>query len=133
MYERLDLAVAGGETISLLDRNVVQPPPGAPVDVEEDADDAAAEDEEGEAGRVALPFGRADDLGRRARREGHQQAPAAVPGAREGRARFGHRDRAGDGGRDGARRLGLAVSGHPLLRAGGRRRRRSRRGSRRRS
>jgi hypothetical protein len=31
MYERLDLAVAGGQTISLLDRNVVQPPP---VDVE---------------------------------------------------------------------------------------------------
>jgi len=40
MYERLDLAVEGGETVSLLDRNVVRPPPGAPVDVEEDADDA---------------------------------------------------------------------------------------------
>jgi TonB family protein len=49
MYERLDLAVKGGETISLLDRNVVQPPPGAPVDVEEDADDAAAEEEDVEA------------------------------------------------------------------------------------
>ena len=51
MYERLDLAVAGEETISLLDRNVVQPPPGAPVDVEEDADDAAAD--EGEEGKAA--------------------------------------------------------------------------------
>jgi TonB family protein len=37
MYERLDL-VTGGETVSLLDRNVVQPPPGSTVDVEEDAD-----------------------------------------------------------------------------------------------
>lgn len=46
MYERLDLAAEGGETISLLDRNVVHPPPGAAVDVEEDADDAAAEETE---------------------------------------------------------------------------------------
>ena len=46
MYERLDLAV-GGETVSLLDRNVVQPPPGSNVDIEEDADGSngdAAED-----------------------------------------------------------------------------------------
>jgi protein TonB len=49
MYERLDLAVKGGETVSLLDRNVVQPPPGATVDVEEDADDAAPEGDETEA------------------------------------------------------------------------------------
>ena len=50
MYERLDLAV-GGETVSLLDRNVVQPPPGSTVDVEEDADGSngdAAEDATGE-------------------------------------------------------------------------------------
>ncbi|MDT5268796.1 MAG: hypothetical protein QOH49_982 [Acidobacteriota bacterium] len=39
MYDKLDLVV-GGETISLLDRNVMQPPPGSSVDVEEDADDA---------------------------------------------------------------------------------------------
>jgi TonB family protein len=50
MYERLDLAVEGGETVSLLDRNVVQPPPGAAVDVEEDADDAAAEETEAAEG-----------------------------------------------------------------------------------
>lgn len=37
MYERLDLVV-GGETTSLLDRNVSQTPPGSDVDVEEDAD-----------------------------------------------------------------------------------------------
>ena len=49
MYERLDLAVAGAGTVSLLDRNVVQPPPGAPVDVEEDADDAAEEGDDGGA------------------------------------------------------------------------------------
>jgi TonB family protein len=55
MYERLDLAVKGGETVSLLDRNVAQPSPGAPVDVEEDADDAATEDEEGEAEDALSP------------------------------------------------------------------------------
>ena len=51
MYERLDLAV-GTETTSLLDRNVVQPPPGSPVDVEEDADGSngdTPEDATGEA------------------------------------------------------------------------------------
>ncbi len=50
MYERLDLAVEGGETVSLLDRNVVQGPVGTPVDVEEDADDAAAEETEATEG-----------------------------------------------------------------------------------
>jgi TonB family protein len=43
MYERLDLVV-GGETTSLLDRNVVQPAAGSPVDVEEDADGSSEED-----------------------------------------------------------------------------------------
>ncbi|HEX8149480.1 MAG TPA: cytochrome c oxidase assembly factor Coa1 family protein [Pyrinomonadaceae bacterium] len=46
MYERLDLA-AGGETTSLLDRNVVQPPPGSEVDVEEDADGSNGDAAEG--------------------------------------------------------------------------------------
>ncbi|HEX8284367.1 MAG TPA: cytochrome c oxidase assembly factor Coa1 family protein [Pyrinomonadaceae bacterium] len=55
MYERLDLAVEGGETVSLLDRNVVHPPPGTPVDVEEDADDALAEPEEGEPSESPSP------------------------------------------------------------------------------
>ncbi|HEX8502126.1 MAG TPA: cytochrome c oxidase assembly factor Coa1 family protein [Pyrinomonadaceae bacterium] len=49
MYEKLDLAVEGGETVSLLDRNVARPAAGAPVDVEEDADDEMPEAEEGGA------------------------------------------------------------------------------------
>ena len=51
MYQKLDLVV-GGETVSLLDRNVVQPPPGSSVDVEEDADGSpgtAADDTSEEA------------------------------------------------------------------------------------
>ena len=49
MYEKLDL-VTGGETVSLLDRNVVQPPPGSEVDVESDADGSNGSSEEaGEA------------------------------------------------------------------------------------
>jgi TonB family protein len=55
MYERLDLA-AGGETVSLLDRNVVQPPTGSEVDVEEDADGSngdASEEAANEAGEGA--------------------------------------------------------------------------------
>ena len=45
MFERLDLVPEGEGTISLLDRNVVQPPAGAPVDVEEDADGSVTEDD----------------------------------------------------------------------------------------
>jgi TonB family protein len=44
MYEKLDLVV-GGETVSLLDRNVAQPP-GSGVDVEEDADGSNGSTEE---------------------------------------------------------------------------------------
>lgn len=54
MYEKLDLVV-GGETVSLLDRNVVQTPPGSNVDVEEDADDASEETPEGTAQVTAPP------------------------------------------------------------------------------
>ncbi len=50
MYERLDLVTSTGLTFSLLDRNVVQGPVGTPVDVEEDADDAAAEETEATGG-----------------------------------------------------------------------------------
>lgn len=49
MYERLDLA-ANGETVSLLDRNVVQPPTGSTVDVEEDADGSAGDADADEPG-----------------------------------------------------------------------------------
>ena len=51
MYERLDLVV-GSETTSLLDRNVVQPPPGSGVDVEEDADGSNGDAAEGTAGEA---------------------------------------------------------------------------------
>jgi TonB family protein len=71
MYERLDLVV-GGETVSLLDRNVLRPPPGSPVDVEEDADGSYGSTEE-------APEGASDDAG-----GGKQDVPgyegqAAVP------------------------------------------------------
>lgn len=44
-YEKLELAVEGGDRVSLLERGDVeeQPVPGSTVDVEEDADDAAEE------------------------------------------------------------------------------------------
>ena len=44
MYERLDLAV-GGETVSLLDRNVALPP-GSEVEVEQDSDSSGSEADE---------------------------------------------------------------------------------------
>jgi len=46
MYQKLDLVV-GGETVSLLDRNVALPGLGSEVDVEKDADDGTDESEEG--------------------------------------------------------------------------------------
>lgn len=56
MYERLDLSTAGGETVSLLDRNVALPGIGAPVGAEGDTDveggaggDASTTDDEGDA------------------------------------------------------------------------------------
>lgn len=52
MYQKLDLVVSGGETISLLDRNVVQTPPGSNVDVEQDADDASEDTPEDASGAV---------------------------------------------------------------------------------
>ena len=44
-YEKLELAVEGGDRISLLERDAAEEPPvpGSTVDVEEDADDAAEE------------------------------------------------------------------------------------------
>jgi len=54
MYERLDLA-AGGETVSLLDRNVSLP--GSNVDVEEDADGSSDEDAAEASGDATTPGG----------------------------------------------------------------------------
>jgi TonB family protein len=53
MFETLDLEVAGGGTVSLLDRNVLQPPAGTPEadETDADADDDTTDDE----GDVAPP------------------------------------------------------------------------------
>jgi TonB family protein len=53
MYEQLDLAV-NGQTVSLLDRNVVQPSPGSTVDVEEDADGSSGDTAEDASGDEAV-------------------------------------------------------------------------------
>ena len=47
MFEKLDLAVAGGGTVSLLDRNVVQPPGATEGDDADAGEDDAANDDEG--------------------------------------------------------------------------------------
>ena len=47
-YEKLDLEVEGGETVSLLESGFGQTPPGSSVDVEEDADDASEDAEKSE-------------------------------------------------------------------------------------
>jgi TonB family protein len=54
MYQKLDLVV-GGETTSLLDRNVALPGAGSSVDVEEDADGSAPEDAHEGASDVEEP------------------------------------------------------------------------------
>jgi TonB family protein len=58
MYQKLDLVV-GGETVSLLDRNVALP--GSSVDVEEDADGSAPEDAHEGAADVEAPPPPAED------------------------------------------------------------------------
>ncbi|MFL6255876.1 MAG: cytochrome c oxidase assembly factor Coa1 family protein [Pyrinomonadaceae bacterium] len=73
MYEKLDL-VSGGQTISLLDRNVAQPPPGAPVDVEQDADGSSEDTSEGAAGDVDEVPPPAPPLGE----SGQTDAPSGV-------------------------------------------------------
>ena len=67
MYERLDLVV-GGETVSLLDRNVVQPP-GSNVDVEEDADGS-----DGDASEEA-----SDDAGEETTASDDEEQTAVAP------------------------------------------------------
>jgi TonB family protein len=54
MYQKLDLVV-GGETTSLLDRNVALPGAGSSVDIEEDADGSAPEDAREGAADVEPP------------------------------------------------------------------------------
>jgi TonB family protein len=118
MYEKLDL-VAGGETVSLLDRNVVQPPAGSAVDVEKDADDAAEDSEEAEPGAPAeapTPDERTIDAGMLDAKAVSKPEPAYPPVAKA----------AGASGAVTVRVVvdetghvvsAAAVSGHPLLRA----------------
>jgi TonB family protein len=54
-YERLDLEAEGEAPVSLIDRSREQISLGTPVDVEEDADDAAPEAEEGEVDATPAP------------------------------------------------------------------------------
>src|SRR5215204_136692 len=67
MYELLDLD-ANGETVSLLDRNVVQPPPGSEVDIEEDADGSG-----GDASEAA-----SEDAGEETATDGDSSPPGLV-------------------------------------------------------
>lgn len=54
-YERLDLETEGEAPVSLIDRGRGQTPLGTPVDVEEDADDAAPESEGPEVDATPAP------------------------------------------------------------------------------
>lgn len=116
MYERLDLAVAGGETVSLLDRNVVQTPPGTPVDVEEDADDGADESEAGGDNNATDPLAGISVTGAEIDDKAlSKPAPPYPPAARAARASGNVRvlvlvDESGKVS------MTKAISGHPLLR-----------------
>ncbi len=117
MYERLDLA-AGGETVSLLDRNVVQPPTGSTVDVEEDADGSngdAPEDATGEEADAAED-GQSVSGGVLNGKAVSRPQPPYPPAARAARAQGAVVVQVTvdeTGGVTSAK----AVSGHPLLRA----------------
>lgn len=115
MYERLDLA-AGGKTVSLLDRNVVQTPPGSTVDVEEDADDGASESEAGDGEAILDPEtgvnvvgGMLDDKAL------SKPAPPYPPAARAARAAGTVRVLVMVDG-SGKVTQAHAITGHPLLR-----------------
>src|SRR5687768_4101327 len=115
MYERLDLAVAGSETVSLLDRNVVQPPPGQPVDVEEDADDAVDVDE-GETVETPPPAGgKTISAGVLDAKAVSKPQPPYPPLAKAARA-FGTVNVQVTVDETGKVVSASAVSGHPLLR-----------------
>jgi TonB family protein len=115
MFERLDLAVAGAETTSLLDRNVVQPPPVTP-EVESDADGEAAGDEGDDSpppDTAAGPVISGGVLDAKAASKPEPSYPAAAKAARAAgtvvvRVTV---DESGDVV------SADAVSGHPLLRA----------------
>ena len=125
MYERLDLAV-GGETVSLLDRNVslphlnVEQPPGSTVDVEEDAD-GTGEDTTGEttdgnenAQAGAAADGRAISAGVLNEKATSKPQPAYPPLAKAARAQ-GTVTVQVTVDETGSVTSARAVAGHPLL------------------
>lgn len=115
MYERLDLA-AGGETVSLLDRNVAQTPPGSTVDVEEDADDAANESEAGDGEAILDPETGANVAGVALDDKAlSKPAPPYPPAARAARASGTVRVLVMVDG-SGKVVQAHAITGHPLLR-----------------
>jgi TonB family protein len=126
MYEKLDFDMARipagakpgdivvGTTTSLLDRNVVQPPPGHPVDVEEDADDAVAVDE-GETAETPPPAdGKTVEGGVLDEKALSKPAPPYPPMAKAARA-FGTVNVQVTVDETGKVVSASAVSGHPLL------------------
>lgn len=121
MYERLDLAV-GGETISLLDRNVVQPPSGSTVDVEEDADGSAGDeaeeptDHETATGNSNVSEGNIISGGILNEKATSKPQPPYPPAARAARA-SGSVTVEVTVDETGSVVSAAAVSGHPLLRA----------------
>lgn len=116
MYERLDLSVAGAETVSLLDRRPDQAPASPPLDVEEDADDAVAVDE-GEAAETPPPSdGPTVSAGALDAKAVSKPLPPYPPLAKAARAAGPVTVRVTVDG-TGHVVAAAAVSGHPLLRA----------------
>ena len=123
MYERLDLS-ANGETVSLLDRNVVQPPPGPEIDVEEDADGSSGDtasdetdDETDDGGEAAAPSdGEAIPAGVLDSKAVSKPRPAYPSLAKAARASGTVTVRV-TVDETGSVVSAAAVSGHPLLRA----------------
>ncbi|MFL6336893.1 MAG: cytochrome c oxidase assembly factor Coa1 family protein [Pyrinomonadaceae bacterium] len=121
MYERLDLAV-GGETTSLLDRNVVQPPSGSTVDVEEDADGSSGDeaeettDHETGTGNSNVSEGKIIPGGILNEKAVSKPQPPYPPAARAARA-SGSVTVEVTVDETGSVVSAAAVSGHPLLRA----------------
>ena len=122
MYERLDLS-ANGETVSLLDRNVVQPPPGSEVDVEEDADGSSGDtasdetgDETADEGEAAPSDGETVSAGLLDRKAVSKPRPAYPSLAKAAHASGTVTVRV-TVDETGNVVSAAAVSGHPLLRA----------------
>jgi TonB family protein len=121
MYQKLDLVV-NGETTSLLDRNVVQPPTGSTVDVEEDADGSSGDeaeeptDHETGTGNSNVSEGNIISGGILNEKAVSKPQPPYPPAARAARA-SGSVTVEVTVDETGSVVSASAVSGHPLLRA----------------